>query len=260
MHTVRPRVRQEVLVQRRDRKLEQTILVQLWQSEGRDEQRVELERAVVALGREIVAQPGNLGRDIGNDLVLKPRFEGAASRKLIPGVNPVLDAPRRNVARVITNRHLRDPRLDQLLPNVTVLFVPRQRESVREIQTVIELVPLDTPLLVLWQRRGKPIGLSAELERDSGVSEDALAHIVGYTQIAISICDHTKHPTPSIVDSRLQARSLLRCDLHPHTPRVAAAKSEASSTAVLSPSNRSSTVSRPARPRFRASVRSELRR
>src|SRR5689334_3413994 len=99
----------------------------------------------------------DLSRETGNKLILKFGIEIAAWRKLIPRVDPVLDAPRRNVARVTTNRHLPDPRLDQLLPNATILLIAAQRESVGKIQTVIKFVPLDAPLFVCGQRRGPPV-------------------------------------------------------------------------------------------------------
>jgi len=55
VHPVRAEVGGEVVLQGRDGEIEQPVHVERGEREGGDEERVELERAVVALGREVRA-------------------------------------------------------------------------------------------------------------------------------------------------------------------------------------------------------------
>ena len=148
VHAVGPEVLEQVLVQLGHRQVEQAV-VQCGQRQRHDQQRVELERAVVALRRERRAHVARLRLDALHE---RRRQPAGHLRQPLPGVDPVQDPPRGDVAGVVVRRHLGDERADQPLPRREEVPLAGGAEGVREVEPVIELDPLDPPLLVLGQR------------------------------------------------------------------------------------------------------------
>ena len=162
-------VGQQVAMQLGDREVEQRAAgIEVRQREGRDEQRVQLQRAVVTLGREVLAQVPDLlvqaGEDPLGQAIREPR-EARRRRERAPGVDPVLDAAAGDVARVEPDRHLLDPGPDQPLPGVQKPQLAGLAKGVGQVEPVVELAPVDPPLLVVRQlraaasparRRGRP--------------------------------------------------------------------------------------------------------
>ena len=161
VHAVGAEVGQQVLVQLARGQLEQARL-EVGERERGDQQRVELERAVVALGGEVVAHVAGLLAQALDE----PR--DARLRQPLPGVDPVQDPARGDVAGVVVRRYLEDEGGDEPLPRLQVPAVARRPEGVRKVEPVVELHPVDPPLLVLGQLGAQPVGLEAELAGLSG--------------------------------------------------------------------------------------------
>ena len=147
----------------------------LGQRHAGEEDRVQLERAVVALGREVGAQELDL---------LVQRLQHAAQerrrhRRLVGGavvdergeaVDPVLHAPPGHVGGDETRRRDAHPAVDQRGPALGVAHVAAGQEGLAEAGCVVELVQQDVPLDVGARvgepvnRRGQHVGLAVELE------------------------------------------------------------------------------------------------
>ena len=128
--------------------------VELGEREAGDQQRVELERAVVAGGGEVGADVLDLVGEAGE------QARGVLARRLeaLPGVDPVEDAAGGDLGGVLVGGALADPRRGELLPRPLVA-------GVREVEPPRELDPLDPPLRVLREVGAVPVGIGAERAR-----------------------------------------------------------------------------------------------
>ena len=72
-------------------------------------------------------------------------------RQPLPGVDPVQDPARGDLAGVVVGRHLEDEARDEPLPRLQVAPVARRAEGIRQVEAVVELDPVDPPLLVVGQ-------------------------------------------------------------------------------------------------------------
>src|SRR5581483_4452669 len=179
----------KVAAQRVDGEGEQSVLVELGERERQQKERVELEGAVVPLGRQRGANVPRLRSEAG-ELSLRERRPELAER--VPRVEPVLDPARGDLARVVIGRDLLEPRADEPLPGVPVRNVAGLATRVREVEAVVELDPLDPPLLVLGERRSEPVGLDAERAGDAAVGEAAGEHGLGDGAVAVQVLDRAE--------------------------------------------------------------------
>ena len=162
-------VRAQVALELGQREVEQlAVLVQAWQREGDDEQRVELERAVVAPRREVVAQPRDLRRhavEHARRHAVAEARERFASSERVPGVDPVEEPACDGVGGLAAHLHLLDPRVHEELPGPLVALVAGLAEGSGEVEPEVELRPRDAPLLVGGEGAAGPVGWDAERER-----------------------------------------------------------------------------------------------
>ena len=144
-------------------KLEQRALgIELRDASVAMKRAYELEGAVIALGGERAPHVAHLALDALDQPVGERRVQPAETWRrgeTQPGVDPVQDAPRRDVAAVAIGRYLVDPRPDQALPGVEVCRIVRFVPGVGEVEAVIELGPFDAPLGISRQARVQPIRL-----------------------------------------------------------------------------------------------------
>ena len=186
VHAVGAEVGQQVLVQLARGQLEQARL-EVRECERGDQQRVELERAVVALGGEVVADVAGLLAQA----LHQPR--DARLRQPLPGVDPVQDPPRGDVAGVVVGRYLEDEGGDEPLPRLQVPAVACRPEGVRKVEPVIELHPVDPPLLVLRQLGAQPVRLHAQLAGLPGKAEDPARDRVRQLAVAMLVLVDAEH-------------------------------------------------------------------
>src|SRR3954470_19195203 len=200
VHAVGPHVRHEVLVELLDGEREQcALLVERRQRERDDQQRVELERAVIALGREVLADVGGVLADPLQQLAVESRAqagEAGRRRERGPGVDPVLHPPRgdvRGVLDALARRDLAQVGADQPLPGVEEALLAGLGVGVREVEAEVELRPLDAPLAVLGQLGADPVGLDADVDRLARVREAPAAGVLGDRAAAVGVRDDAEH-------------------------------------------------------------------
>ena len=161
-----------------------------------DEQRVQLERAVVAFGGEVAGEVVGVGDepldDPAREALAQPG-ESVGGGEALPGVDPVLHAAGGHVGRVVPHRHLVEERLHEVLPGVEVIAIAGDGEGVPEVETLVQLDPLDAPLLVVGEPVVEPVGVAAEVERHAGVREPPAADVVGDRDVAVQRVDHAHH-------------------------------------------------------------------
>ena len=212
---IRQHVGQEVLGEGRDGEVEERAGgIQLGKGERRDEERVELEGAVVPLGREPTPQiadlrgeaAGDAGRGAGRET-----GETRRRREHVPGIDPVLDAPAGHVARVGADRHRPDPRQDEALPGAEESRLCSLGEGVCEVEPVVELAPLDRPLPVVGEAGRAPVGLEPELEGDAVVREPSGARRFRHRAVPMLVGDDA--------EDRPRLRRLAHCPAPATLPR-----------------------------------------
>ena len=212
---VRQDVGQQVLRQGRDGEVEECAVgVEVGEGERRDEERVELEGAVVPLGREPTPQiadlrgeaAGDAGRGAGRET-----GETRRRREHVPSIDPVLDAPAGHVTRVGADRHRPDPRPDEALPGGEEPRLCSLGEGVCEVEPVVELAPLDRPLPVLGEAGREPVGLEPELEGDAVVREPSSAHRLRHPAVPMLVGDDA--------EDRPRLRRLAHCPAPAALPR-----------------------------------------
>src|SRR5262245_29809664 len=148
--------------------------IEVWQPQGGDEQGVEFECAMIPRGREVRPHVGNLLRQAGEQLLRQARGQSVERRrrgKGLPGVEPVLQAAPGDVTRVSVDRHLVDPGAHEVLPGMEETSLAGVAKGVGKVQSIVKLVPLDTPLLVRRERSALPIWLPPQVERDPEMRE-----------------------------------------------------------------------------------------
>ena len=203
VHAVGAEVGQQVGVQLARRQLLEAG-DQVRQRERGEQQRVELERAVVALVRQVVAHVDRLVAQ-----ALDERLADRRLRQPLPGVDPVQDPARGDLGRVVVGRDLRDEARHQPLPRVEVAAVAGGAERVREVEPVIELDPVDPPFLVVGQRGAvQPVRLEAEPHGLAGERELAARDGVGQRAVAMLVLVDAQHRARA--ERRLQTRSSQR--------------------------------------------------
>jgi hypothetical protein len=146
----------------------------LGEDDAGEEDRVELERAVVALGREVRAQVFDLFVDRLQHPRVERRIEARVGRGMsheaAVAVDPVLHAPPGHVGGDEAGRRGLHPAADQLDPALRVAPVAAALERQREPDRVVELVQQDVPLDVGTRvvqpgdRVAQAMGLVVELE------------------------------------------------------------------------------------------------
>ena len=197
LNAVGQHVGDEILVKSVDRESQKApVDVDVGQRERRDEQRIQLERAVVAFAREMLPEICDLRLKAGSDARLETRparFEIDAVGEAAPCVHPVLDATADHVARIVVDRDLRNPRIDEPLPCDRVLAVTCLFGGCREIEAVIELAPFEPPLTIGGKHRPDPVRLGAELDRPALNWKASGDDLVGHRAAAVFVLEHAEH-------------------------------------------------------------------
>src|SRR5262249_8821971 len=153
------------------------------------------------------------------------------------GIDPILDPPTGDVARIRAHRDRGDPRAHKMLPRFEEAALAGLAERVGEVEPEVELVPLDRPLLVVGASGAQPVQLETAIARQAAVCEPSDACRLRHGAVTMAICDDTEdRPGP-------RAHRYVR----------SGRKSAASRAASRSPSKRSRTVSLAARASRRAS-------
>ena len=205
---------------------------------------------MVALGGEVGRDVVDLRRHAGQQPVLQL---GVAAREprhpveALPGVQPVLHPAGGDLGRVAVGVALVDPAGDQALPGVEVAPVTGDRERVGEVETEVELAPLDVPLLVVGEPAVPPVRRLPEVEGHAGVAEPAGRPRRWATlQVAVLRLDRAEDLTrPRRPDGRWPRGAVAQGGQAAHRARLPPVSSDAIRPAVVAASNRSSTVRRP---------------
>jgi hypothetical protein len=199
LHAVGEDVALHVGVEAIDGKVQQfTVGVEAGQRQRDDEQPVQFERAVITLGRQVSAKVAHLLANARLDGESDGWVEAAEifrGSEPVPGINPVLDSAADHIGRIEGDRNLIDPRGDEPLERLLVAEITGLLARPTEIEAVVELAPLQAPLLVGWQRRMHPVGLDTKFQRDVIDGESARGDLVGDRQAAVHVVDHAEHRT-----------------------------------------------------------------
>ncbi len=193
MDAVGTDVLEEVAMQFVDGKSQQAaVRVEDGQRQRGDEQRIQLERAVVALAGQVSAQMCDLRAEaVEDDLggAVAESFETIAGGEAAPGVDPVLNAPAGDVGRIGRDWDLTNPGPHEALPCVLKARLAGLPKCPREVEAVVELHPFQPPLAIGRQRRAEPVGLRAKVERHALVAKPSTAHVLGNRPVAIRTLD-----------------------------------------------------------------------
>ncbi len=194
LDAVDPDVFQEIAVQRLDGERQQVaVRVEHRQCQRGDEQRVQLERAVVALARQMRAQMRDLRTEAVEDDLGRPvaeTFEAIAGGEATPGVDPVLDAAADDIGRIDRDGHLADPGPHEALPGLLKPRLAGFAKCPGKIKAVVELHPFEPPF-------ADPAGSAAPSQSGSTPrssarpwwSKPALADTLGDRAIAVHTLD-----------------------------------------------------------------------
>src|SRR6185312_14128151 len=119
MHTIRANVREQVLLERLHCEIQQIGVKCVRQGQRSNEQRIEFQRAVIALCCEMIPQIPGLLRQAGYDPLLQ-RFSKSGKMwrigKDIPGIDPVLNASPMRISGTELYGNLPNPGVHQLSP------------------------------------------------------------------------------------------------------------------------------------------------